>query len=223
MRFASQDVGDRIASIIQLVNISSPVALSLQTSFDWCPPSLGPSAPCGAQVPVFNITNAAALFSDTSIMIINSSLPVTDETTPIVGNDTFHPLSNLIQSVHAAVRIDLGNRRPNNYLLNSDVVDSALFKDFVPSMPGLNSTASTSYLIRTKFEELGVPDLFPVKMPGPAQIQVVYVCRFQKKKDPSQAFISILVATLTMFGTIWAVSMKVAAFVVRQTTGPTGR
>jgi hypothetical protein len=52
--------------------------------------------------------------------------------------------------------------------------------------------------------------MLPLNVEGPARIQVLFPCRFLQKKDPGQAFISVLVATLSMFSGGWALFTLIA-------------
>jgi hypothetical protein len=47
-------------------------------------------------------------------------------------------------------------------------------------------------------------------------MDVVYLCRFQHPLPPAQAFIAVLVATLSMFSSGWAIFLALATKVVKR-------
>ena len=112
---------------------------------------------------------------------------------------------NLLQTIHASVRIDLGNPSQNNFFLNLSMVEDTLFST-VNSTNSTNPTNSTLYFSVTNQSDLEkrIATLTPG---GPATIQVLYQCRLQQAKSIGSAIISVLVATLSMFSTAWAIFM----------------
>ena len=112
---------------------------------------------------------------------------------------------NLLQTIHASVRIDLGNPSQNNFFLNSSMVNDTLFN----TINSTNSTNPTNSILYYSFTnqsdiEKRIATLTPE---GPATIQVLYQCRLQQAKPIGSAIISVLVATLSMFSTAWAIFM----------------
>ncbi|KAF8916363.1 hypothetical protein CPB85DRAFT_1250803 [Mucidula mucida] len=49
--------------------------------------------------------------------------------------------------------------------------------------------------------------ILPLNVSGPAVARVAYACRYQRRKAPGSLIVSVLVATLTMSSSIWAVFM----------------
>jgi hypothetical protein len=68
--------------------------------------------------------------------------------------------------------------------------------------------------------DFNITGLLPLTVEGPAQLDVVYLCRFERPLAPGQAFIAVLVATLSMFSTGWALFLGLATnFVKRRDSG----
>lgn len=109
---------------------------------------------------------------------------------------------NLIQTILAAVRIDLGNPNPNNFLLNSSVVNATLFN----AINMTNGSSIPSILYRATTTQIQ-----GLTLEGPAAIQVLYACQLQQAKPIGSAIISVLVATLSMFMSGWAVFMFISS------------
>ncbi|KAG9029705.1 hypothetical protein FRB95_005001 [Tulasnella sp. JGI-2019a] len=113
-------------------------------------------------------------------------------------------INNAMQVMLAAVRMDLGNVLPNNILVNlkgattGDDNTSELYKDLV--------APSTS------------DDYSPID-PGsdrPAQIALEYQCRVEQRKSPGSIFISVVVATVTLFKSGWAVFLLLVTFLAKR-------
>jgi len=181
---------------------------------DPCPASNGTDAAC-AKVPAPVIRSALSIvFSDADRVDIDHYIPSTyngpangqsaDQfmsSAPPIKRDGLPPtrypaIANLAQTIFSSIRIELGNPSPNNFLLDSSVANASLFNTT------LNSTdPSQLYLASTN---QSIP---PLTLDGPATIQVLYPCRLQQAKPIGSAIISVLVATLTMFMSGWAIFM----------------
>ncbi|KAJ7182498.1 hypothetical protein C8R43DRAFT_1116135 [Mycena crocata] len=214
----SADFAIRAIVLGLLTNGSFPSIISFQASFPWCPASTGRDAPCARRVPPTNIT---AMFEHTAGQLYKgyiASSPLTKDNQPLITNDTFGIISNLVQSTYALVRLDLGNPSPNNFLLNTSVLPEALVATFPQTFPGLPDPMLYPLL------EKGVADGFPfditgfmpLTLPGPAVLDGVYLCRFQMPKSPGSAFIAVLVATLSMFSSGWALFITLSATIVKR-------
>ncbi|KAJ7292136.1 hypothetical protein C8J57DRAFT_1164079 [Mycena rebaudengoi] len=215
------------ALILQaLTNGSFPTIMSFRATFPWCPASLGPDAPCAVQVPPLNITDMFEYTPGRVIQLYSSSGRYTK---PLLTNDTLGIVSNTVQAVYAAVRLDLGNPSPNNFLLNTSIISDAItgtFPQTHPNRPGFPDLPTKSYLYSILVNDgspsnLPVdfdipPGLLPLTSPGPAVLDGVYLCRFQRPKPPRSAFIAVLVATLSMFTTGWAIFLFIAEAVVKE-------
>jgi hypothetical protein len=173
--------------------------------------SLGLDAPCAINPPQLDIVAAAIVFPNSTIHYYSSQFPIDPVWNPwVLDNDTELALYNLIQAVYASVRIDLGNPSSNNFLLHPAAKDNTIASNF-PITPANGEAFSNSSL----YTDLTLP-LPPVTLSGPAVIQVVYPCQFQQAKSPGALFISVLVATLSMFSTGWAVFMLLATALEKQ-------
>jgi hypothetical protein len=218
LQAATRDVGRRAFTALLTSNYTSPVAASIQADITPCPMSLGSSAACGLSTPNFTISSAAVVMSDLSFFQDEAPDPIT-----VLDDNIKLPISNLLQTVYAIIRVELGNPSPNNFILHPNVTDNIIVSTF-PATP-LNQGGDA--LISGLYQEWTNPDpetkkYLPVTVSGPANIQVVYPCRFQQQKTPGQVFISVLVATSSMFSTGWAVFMVLAVYFAKQ-RGPSGK
>ena len=209
---ATQDLGSRIYNALLFSNQSSAISLSVQTNFNYCPMSLGLDAPCAINPPQFNISAAAIVFPNSTIRYYNNQFPIDPVWNPwVFDNDTELALYNLIQAVYASVRIDLGNPSLNNFILHPAAMKNTIASNF-PITPANGEAFSYSSL----YTDLSSPFLPSVTLSGPAVIQVVYPCQFQQPKSPGALVISVLVATLSMFSSGWAVFMLVATTLAKR-------
>jgi hypothetical protein len=215
---ATIDLGGRSFNALLTSNYTSPVAISVQADITPCPMSLGASAACGLATPIFTIFSAAVVMSNLSLFKDDAPDPIT-----VLDDNLKLPISNLLQTVYAIIRVELGNPSPNNFILHPNITDSIIVSKF-PATP-LNQDGDA--LVSGLYQEWTNPDpetkkYLPVTVSGPANIQVVYPCRFQQQKTPSQLFISVLVATLATFSTGWAVFMVLAVYFAKR-RGPSGK
>jgi len=149
------------------------------------------------------------------ILDVHGSLKIwsqlTDGSVPPVNQNYTIPIHNMMQVMLAAVRIDIGNTRPqNNFIVNPSVLNSTVR---VPASLPNNSKLKTNYI----FQPFSVPSIFPpnVDTSRPAVFNVLYQCRTTRIKDGGSVFISVLVATLSIFSSIWAGFMLVAAMAAK--------
>ncbi|KAJ7301663.1 hypothetical protein DFH08DRAFT_978591 [Mycena albidolilacea] len=194
---------DRVYNMLLLSNRTTPQIISFQADFPWCPASLGRGAPSAAQVPLLNIKGMFELLGNGFLHQNSTGGLLTDDTTGII--------SNMVQALYAAVRLDLGNPSSNNFLLNTTVIPQAFQATFPQTYPGQgNITLPTdSYLHSAlvndgKFSKLtggvyDIPGLLPLSVPGPAIFDGVYLCRFQRGKSAGSGFIAVLIGTLSTF------------------------
>ncbi|KAJ7207247.1 hypothetical protein GGX14DRAFT_636808 [Mycena pura] len=219
---SSNDIATRIFSIAQAAaNVSAyPVILSVQVDFPFCPASLGRAATCATSVPQFTLSRSFISFSNVTFQQYDPSQPPAPNNQPVITDATSNAVSNVIQSVAALVRLDLGNPSPNNFLLNTSAIPATLFATF-PALPGVPDSPNQSqeYAVLTGAATdpaYNITGLLPLTVAGPAALDVVYLCRFQHAKAPAQAFVAVLVATLSMFGSGWAVFLGLATAVVKR-------
>ncbi|KAJ7811048.1 hypothetical protein B0H14DRAFT_3880238 [Mycena olivaceomarginata] len=144
-------------------------------------------------------------------------------------NDTIGMVWNMVQVIYAAVSSRSRQPQPNNFLLNTSVIPEAIQSTFPQTYPsqGDISLPTESYvhsaLVNDElFANLTddtpglLPSLLPLSAPGPAVIDGVYLCRFQRAKSPGSAFIAVLVATLSTFSAVWGIFLTLAAAFVKQ-------
>ncbi|KAJ7830353.1 hypothetical protein B0H14DRAFT_2515881 [Mycena olivaceomarginata] len=215
---SGSEFADRTYFMLMLSNRTTPQVLSFQANFPWCPPSLGRDAPCATQVPPLNTTGIFEWLGN-GTLVSNAKLT----------NDTIGMVWNMVQVIYAAVRLDLGNPSQNNFLLNTSVIPEAIQSTFPQTYPsqGDISLPTESYVHSALVnDELFanftddtpglLPSLLPLSAPGPAVIDGVYLCRFQRAKSPGSAFIAVLVATLSTFSAVWGIFLTLAAAFVKQ-------
>ena len=202
---ATQDLGTRVYNALLFSNQSSAISFSAQVDFKYCPMSFGLNASCAINPPQFDIFFAAIVFPNSTIRYYDSRLPLDPVWNPwVLDNDTELAVYNILQTVYAAVRIDLGNPSLNNFILYPAAMNNTIYPTF-PITPANGEAFSNSTLfsiLNTPFPGLQ-PNLPPLTLFffGPATIQVVYPCQFQQHKAAGALFRSVLVATLSMFST----------------------
>ena len=214
---ATQDLGTRVYNALLFSNQTSAVTLSAQANFNYCPMSLGLDAPCAVNPPQFDIFAAAVVFPNSTIHYYTSQIPMDPVWNPwVFDNDTELAFFNLIQAVYASVRIDLGNPSLNNFILYPEAMNNTIAPTFpiTPANGEAFSNSSLYTILSSPFPWL--QQNLPVTLSGPATIQVVYPCQFQQRKTPGALITSVLVATLSMFSTGWAVFMLLATTVAKR-------
>ncbi|KAJ7096611.1 hypothetical protein B0H15DRAFT_920975 [Mycena belliarum] len=221
---SSRDVAARIFTLAQATNGSALSVISLRADFPFCPAALGPVAGCAVRVPQFNISSSFVSYSNLTFQQYFANEPLTDSNQPVITNTTYGVLANVIQTMYASVRVDLGNPSKNNFLLNPAAVPATIAATF-PAIPGVYDTSDEyANLVGTSVNpDFNITGLLPLTTTGAAQLDVVYLCRFQQRKAPAQAFIAVLVATLSMFGSGWAAFLVLAAKIVKKRNGGANR
>jgi hypothetical protein len=149
----------------------------------------------------------------------NGQFPASPTFNPwVLDEDTELPLHNLLQAIHACIRIELGNPTQNNLILSPSFLNNSIAQKF-PSNRWKPDIVYKDY--STLYDLWANPppsfkSYLPANISGPANIQVVYPCRFQKRKSTGYFFVSVLVATLSMFSTGWALFMLIATFIAKR-------
>ena len=218
----ARDLGYRIYNALLSSNYTSTIAISVQADFNYCPISLGLNASCAINPPQFNIPAAAIVFPNSTIQSYSNNSPVIPIWNPwVFDNDTQLPLYNLIQTVYAAIRIDLGNPSSNNFILYPAAMNGTISPTF-PLTPANGEAFSNSSIYMDLTEPFPwLKRHLPVTVSGPAVIQLVYLCRFQQRKSLGQLIIAVLVADLSMFSGGWTVFMLIATAVAKR-NNPSG-
>ncbi|KAJ7635409.1 hypothetical protein FB45DRAFT_831063 [Roridomyces roridus] len=225
---SAADFAEYTFFMLALPNSTFPNLFSFEADFPWCPAFLGPDAPCASQVPALNVTSIFEFMPSTvagAQFVANEPIDPDTGNLPLINNDTFGMISNVVQVAYATIRLDIGNRTPKtNFLLNTSLIDSVIVKSFpkhTAAMP--NESFLYSTLISDGYypnfvpsEQFFVKGLLPLEMPGPALLDGVYLCRFQRAKSPGAGFIAVLVATLSMFTAAWGRFLAVSEGVVKR-------
>jgi hypothetical protein len=194
-----------------------PAILSGRIFSTPCPASLGVTAPCANDPHPINIDRVTSVFRNGSFNAFDAFLPPSNTNKPLIKLDWFPRIANLIQVIVASIRIDLGNPSPNNFILHPSALNRTLSSTF-PAVKLTNSTDSLLYQANVHPEIYGMQGMLPLTLAGQARIQVVFPCRFQRRKAFGALFISVLVATLSMFASGWALFMFLASYWVKHSS-----
>ena len=181
--------------------------------------SLGLAALCSISPPKFVITLAAAVYANATILQFDNFYPIDPVNNPYVLDADFErPLFNLLQAVYASIRIDLGNPSLNNFILNPSALNGTIYDKFPVTAYNQDQLSTTSTLYSQWHNpEPALQKYLPVNVSGPAQVQVVYPCRFQQRKPLGSLIVSVLVATLSMFSSAWAAFILAATAFAKRT------
>jgi len=181
--------------------------------------SLGRTAPCALVAPNVTIMYASVVHSNSTMLRYNGQFPTSATFNPwVLDEDTEQPFHNILQAIGASIRVELGNPNMNNFILNPSFLNNSITPKF-PSNRWKPDIVYQDY--STLYDSwANVTPAFkaylPVKTPGPAIIQVVYPCRIQKRKSTGSLFVAVLVATLSMFSTAWALFMLIATIIAKR-------
>jgi len=216
---ASKDVGYRAFNALISSNYTTPIIFSLEAYFDPCPMSHTPLH-CQDAAPNANIKYASVVYSNSTMRQNNVQFPASAASNSwVLDEDTEQPLHNLLQAIHACMRVELGNTHRNNFILNPSFINNTITAKF-PSNKWkpdvIYKDYSTLYDLWAKPPPSFQESYLPVTLPGPANIRVVYPCRFQKRKSSGAFFVSVLVATSSMFSAGWALFMLIATFFAKR-------
>jgi hypothetical protein len=182
--------------------------------------SVGETAPCSLAAPNLTIVSASAVYPNSTLREYDGDFPINATTNPWVLDDIFEqPLYNLLQAVDACIGVELGNPRPNNFILNPSFLNNTITRKF-PTTRWNADVGHEDYSLL--YHEWAQPDAelksyLPVNISGPANIQTLYACQLQKRKSPGPLFVSVLVATLGMFSTGWAFFLLIASALAKRT------
>ncbi|KAF7292679.1 hypothetical protein MIND_01166100 [Mycena indigotica] len=221
-------------NIFGLSNFTAPEVLSFAAEFPYCPASaIHVNSSCSStNPPALNITRTTQITGSGSngrVSTYTASRPIGGFNQPLLdlANDTFgfaHLASNTVQSLWAALRVDLGNPSPGNFLLDPSLVPRAVFRSFpIPQLPGaafvlqnesfLYSTlVGDGYYAQSQGDSafVNTPTLLPLPLPGPAVLDGVYLCQRRQLMKPGSVLVAVVAGTYTMFSTGWTVFLLLA-------------
>jgi len=217
---ASIDFGIRAYIALVSSNYTTPMIISAQANFDSCPMSVGGTAPCSLAVPNFTIVYASVVYPNSTLHGYGSDLPINAATNTWVLDDiSEQPLYNLLQAVDACIGVELGNPRPNNFILNPSFLNNTITSKFPTTRwnPDIDYENYSGLYHAWAQPDAELKSYLPVNTSGPANIQALYACQFQKRKSLGPLFVSVLVATLGMFSTGWALFIRIASALAKRT------
>lgn len=171
---------------------------------------------CATKPPTFNVDYISSIDIQGALV---QNYPDGLNVPKIMDDTSTAVILNLLQTVYAAVRLDLGIDSPNNFILHKEVMPQTLNSTFpvtavTPANPnniGLTSHLYSSWSNPNATDSSGTDyswmwQFLPeVVAPGPAAIQIVYLCHVQSRKSPGSLIISVLVAVLSMFSSGWGI------------------
>ena len=109
-------------------------------------------------------------------------------------------ITNLFQVMNAAIRLDIGNVRPNNFMVNSSVINTIASinqgNDLYDSLAAGGDDGFT----------------LPVFHLDQTSINAKFDCKFTVAKPWSEILISVFVATVSMLGSGWAAYLTGATY-----------
>lgn len=213
---ANLDLGNRVGTAFLNSGETNYVVVSLQVDFHHCPLSLGPNASCGISVPSYNVSVSTLVYPNATLSTYSAYYPVAADNQFNIDDDIAGPLNNIIRIIHAAVRVDLGIDSPNNLILHPEVANASLVTTFPITHLNPTNYTSASLLLEWINPTSDIEPFMPVNVSGPAELQVVYLCRLQQRKAAAQLFISVLVATLSMFSSGWALFLSAATIIAKR-------
>lgn len=173
---------------------------------------------CAMVPPVFEIQYAAIGYNNAIMLQYDYNFEQNPQSVPpFLGADVAGPIANLLQAVYAAVRIDLGNPSPNNFILHPSAMNNTIIPIFAatPYSSNISSRVASLYDIWAH-PNATLQQFLPVTLDGPAHIQAAYPCRIQTRKRTGSLIISVLVATLSMFSGGWALFMIIATLLAKR-------
>ncbi|KAG9027903.1 hypothetical protein FRB95_007065 [Tulasnella sp. JGI-2019a] len=219
---------DDLQNMVLGLNNTTPVVISAESTLTPCPRSLattgakpGCDAASGYEPPQLNITDVTMGMSS---YVLLSAATIADTT--MIYNSS---VSNALQTLHAAIRLDLGNALPNNLLTNTNAVVSAN-QTILPTYPlgvydangkiTVTQPDSVLYdaLMGTSREADGSKFFPALPLDGSQRsiILVPFLCHFREMKSTGEVFIEVLVATWGMFSVGWAVFIRVCSHLAKK-------
>ncbi|KAG8864765.1 hypothetical protein FRB96_003351 [Tulasnella sp. 330] len=132
-----------------------------------------------------------------------------------IENNYTLAITNAMQTMLAAVRIDLGNILPNNILVNrsSELVSTIIAQTFPADSHGDPSLYSDLIPV----DPTSTPILVDVTVGiNSTQIALEYQCRVEQRKSPGSIVVAVSVATLTLFKSGWAAFLVILTFFAKR-------
>lgn len=176
------------------------VLFTASTSFQFCPASNSSKAPCSSNPPVAAFESAGVAYSNGTFEFWDSTDP--SATAGMLNDAVRAPIANLHQVVAACARLDFGQNATNNIMLNpAEAISSGIILAQIPALGAVVARETLLGYIFSNFSLLnfdGVQGL-PVPWRGKSVFDVAFFCRIKVLKPAGEAFIAVLVATLSMF------------------------
>ncbi|KAF9527675.1 hypothetical protein CPB83DRAFT_836461 [Crepidotus variabilis] len=126
-------------------------------------------------------------------------------------------LWNVFQTIYAIVRVNLANDSPNNFLLHPGALPTILL-EIIPQSGMVESPKSGIYdaLTSSPYGLQSSEMLRSILNSSGGEIEAAYLCKQQHLKSPGNLVISVLVAVLSMFSTIWAAYMWILSTLAKR-------
>ncbi|KAF9527682.1 hypothetical protein CPB83DRAFT_907491 [Crepidotus variabilis] len=146
--------------------------------------------------------------------------------------DTYWPdqriIWNLFQTIYALARANLANDSPNNFLLHLNALSMVLFKNisqtgttgsFHSELFSFINTTLLGHMVNQFGESLFNVSGESLRNTSRGKIEAAYLCKRQHLKSLGNLVISVLVAVLSMFSTIWATYMWILSTLAKRSRG----
>ena len=164
---------------------------------DPCPKALAGTAdwPCDGRV---DFTQQDSIFASA----LGSKGTLNNVAPDAIGNGP--ALNNLFQVLYSAVRLDIGYILPSNILTNASTFDAVI------------DIAVANTLSRDRQDPAAASIGYPLTPVDQAVIDITYQCRFKYQKSGAEIFLSVSVATASLFAGGWAILTFVAGWLAER-------
>ncbi|KAG8870585.1 hypothetical protein FRB97_009623 [Tulasnella sp. 331] len=172
------------------------------------------NATCETAIP--QIPLGLALVLDANGNFLSNDLDLTG----IPGNYTL-AITNAMQVMLAAVRIDLGNILPTNMFVNRslELINATIASTFTADQSlvaelyaTLSATDTPAAEEANQYRPITIGDAEK----SPSHIDVGYQCRMEQQKSAGSILVAVSVATLTFFKTGWAAFLLILTFLAKR-------
>ncbi|KAG9029708.1 hypothetical protein FRB95_005004 [Tulasnella sp. JGI-2019a] len=218
---AGNDLTSHVTNAFQATpNHTGPTLITAYTSVSdsdtffppwWCPPATSKiNTTCTTTLPL--------IWDSTSDSLTLLDADGNDAGLPSNSSPSNYSLAinNAMQAMLAAVRIDLGNILPNNLLVNGS--SELIAKTIASVLPvqGASVEADTSSQLYEALIDPNTSVSADIEKGGSAQIALEYQCRVDQRKSSGSIFVAVIVATVTLFKSGWAVFLLLVTFLAKR-------
>lgn len=150
---------------------------------------------------------------------------------PLVNEFLVPQIHSYMELLHAIVLVDIGNILSNNVLVHPSTVLSYTFPRVYAQpfgqpgrsvlVPNITRRGSKDSRVYYPISEFSRPGTDPLRLPlvldsGPPIFEALYLCRQWVPKSVGSAFVSVLVATITMMTTAYAALIFIGSLWIKR-------